>query len=144
MNGNELPVSTIWLVLLAAVLGFAAGAVRVLLARRRLRRRVVELPNSHYTSSLVRAAETRHRWHEMDLDRIHEINRGEVIRLLGIVDAAGVDALRPDERRFMETMSELFGRKSIGERNAERDRESSNRPPPPGGGGTLDPHGRSA
>jgi hypothetical protein len=143
MDGNELPVSTFWLVILAALLGFAAGAVRVLLARRRLRRRVVEMPNSHYTSPLVRAAEMRHRWHEMDLERIHEINRGEVIRLLGVVDAAGVEALRPDERRFMETMSELFGRAPAGERSADREHETSNRPPPPGGGGTLDPHGRS-
>lgn len=130
------------LVLLAAALGFAAALLRMQRRRERRRRRVVELPNSHYTSPLVRAAEMRHRWHDMQLERIHEINRGEVVRLLAVVDAAGVDALRPDERRFMETMSQLFGSPAAAEAVSPARQEPADPRRP--GGGTLDPHGRSA
>ena len=57
----------------------------------------------------MRERETRHRWHGIDLERIHEINREEVERLLAKVEAVGIHALRPDERRFLDTMAELAG-----------------------------------
>jgi|SRR5690606_4402894 len=97
--------------MLAIVVGtaMAIAVARSIRARRRARRRVVELPNSHYASQLARAIETRHRWHGIDLGRIHEINRGEVERLLAKVEALGVDALRPNERVFLDTMAKLAG-----------------------------------
>jgi hypothetical protein len=99
-----------WLLSAVAVLLIAVACIRFERRRRRHARRVVEMPNSHYTAATVHAIETRHRWHDMDLDRIHEINREEVVRLLQHVDAAGVEALRPNERRFLDTMANLFGR----------------------------------
>jgi hypothetical protein len=97
---------------LLAILAGAALAIalaRAARARRRARRRTVELPNSHYTSQLARAVETRHRWHGIALDKVHEINREEVLRLLAKVEALGVDALRPNERVFLDNMARLAG-----------------------------------
>jgi hypothetical protein len=104
----ELFRSTPFLVM-GAVAGFAAtlGAVRVARARRKKRRRVVELPNSHYTSQQARDVEARHRWHNIELDRVHEVNRDEVIRLLAKVDALSADALRPRERVFLDSLTDL-------------------------------------
>jgi len=97
--------------MLAVVFGtaLAIALARGVRARRRARRRVVELPNSYYASQLARAIETRHRWHGIDLDRVHEINRGEVERLIAKADALGVDALRPNERVFLDHMAKLAG-----------------------------------
>jgi len=97
--------------MLAIVVGTALGVAvaRGVRARRQARRRVVEMPNSYYASQLARAIETRHRWHGIDLDKIHEINREEVVRLLAKVEALGVDALRPDERVFLDNMARLAG-----------------------------------
>ncbi|MGH7445977.1 MAG: hypothetical protein ACRELT_00355 [Longimicrobiales bacterium] len=90
----------------------AAVALRtVMRARRRARRRVIEQPNSHYTSQLVRNGETRHRWQNIDLDRIHEINRGEVVRLLGKVDVSGVESLRETERVFLDQVANVAAMK---------------------------------
>ena len=36
-------------------------------ARRKRKRRVVELPNSHYTSQQAKDVEARHRWHNIEL-----------------------------------------------------------------------------
>lgn len=94
--------------LVVAVLA-AVAVVRVIRARGRAGRRVVEKPNSHYTSQIVRENETRHRWHDMALDRIHEINREEVVRLLAKVEAAGVGSLSANERVFLDYMAELAG-----------------------------------
>ncbi|MEX0891625.1 MAG: hypothetical protein WEB88_05585 [Gemmatimonadota bacterium] len=97
-------------VLVVVMAGFASVLmVRWVFARRRARRRVVERPNSHYTSEGVRRNETRSRWHAIDRARLHEINRGEVERLLARVDAAGPESLRADERRFLDYLVELTG-----------------------------------
>ncbi|MFW6039893.1 MAG: hypothetical protein ACOC9N_02320 [Gemmatimonadota bacterium] len=98
------------LALLAAAIAAVAIARRVR-ARRRARRRVVEKPNSHYTPRIVRENEARHRWRDIALDRMHEINREEVERLLAKVEAAGVAVLTPKEREFLDYMAELVGRK---------------------------------
>lgn len=97
------------LVMLVAGVILAIGFMRVVRARRQAKRRVVELPNSHYSSQLVRDGETRHRWRGMALDRIHEINREEVVRLLAKIEAIGIDGLRPEERSFLDRMAELAG-----------------------------------
>lgn len=94
---------------LLVLLGGAAvrQTVLVIRARRRERRRVVEAPNSHYDPRAVRNLETRERWAEIRIDRVHEINREEVERLLIKADALGVDALRPRERQFLDVMLEI-------------------------------------
>lgn len=102
------------LILAAVLLAVALGGGLIALARaarvrRKARRRVIEQPNSHYTSPLVRETETRHRWHGMSLENIHEINRAEVVRLLARADALGVDALRPNERSFLDHIAEMAG-----------------------------------
>jgi hypothetical protein len=96
------------LVVVGAV-ALTPALVRAVRARNRARRRVVEKPNSHYTPELVRRRDTENRWRDITLDRIHEINRVEVRRLLDKVEALGADALRPAERVFMERMAEIAG-----------------------------------
>lgn len=96
------------LTLATAVLA-AVALARVLRTRRQARQRMVEEPNSHYTSQLALERDARHRWHSIDLARIHEINRGEVENLLAKVEATGVEALRPNERSFLDHMAELAG-----------------------------------
>jgi hypothetical protein len=95
------------LVSFAAVLGLTVALLRGARARRRARRRVVEKPNSHYTAPLARNIQIRHRWHDIALDRVHEINRGEVVRLLAKADAVGVEALRASERTFLDQMAKI-------------------------------------
>ena len=70
-------------------------------------RRVVEKPNSHYSSAIVKNQVDRERWGTVDLDRIHPVNREEVERLLAVADVQGPDALSPRERLFLETMTQL-------------------------------------
>lgn len=97
---------------LIVVVAFAAAIAtfaRLLAARRRAAQRVLEQPNSHYTSHLVVQRETRLKWHDIDCERLHEINREEVERLLAVIDGAGVDSLRPRERVFLDRMAEVAG-----------------------------------
>jgi hypothetical protein len=90
---------------IALVLAFTA--TRLFRARHRSKRRIVEKPNSHYTSQIARNSEIRHRWSSIALDRLHEVNRAEVVRLLAKVEATSVDALRPNEVTFLDRMAEL-------------------------------------
>jgi hypothetical protein len=103
-----------FLILLAMLAGIgvvsiATAVFKLAQRQRRARSRVVERPNSHYTSQLVKTGETRHRWQGISLDRLHEVNRAEVVRLLALVEAATADVLRPQERPFMESMAEIAG-----------------------------------
>ncbi len=97
--------------LLILAMGFLAGltipagiAARGRAGRRK-RQRIVEGPNSAYTSKLVRDRDTQHRWEQIPLERLHEINREEARRLLERVAAEGVDVLKPRERTFLETLA---------------------------------------
>ena len=81
---------------------------RAIRAPARGKERLVEKPNSHYTARAVREVEVQHRWNEIVLDRVHEINRAEVVRLLAKARAAGV-SLAPREREFLEQMAEIAG-----------------------------------
>jgi len=45
------------------------------------------------------------RWKGIVLDSLHELNRGEVVRLLAKVESEGVGNLRPSERQFLDRMS---------------------------------------
>ncbi|HEX6940251.1 MAG TPA: hypothetical protein VF158_12630 [Longimicrobiales bacterium] len=103
-----------------ALLVAAAASRRATRARRRARRRIVEPPNSHFTARIVRENETRHGWQNIDLDRIHEINREEVVRLLAKVEAAGIQALRANERAFLDHMTTLAGSAPPHARGTER------------------------
>jgi len=79
-------------------------------ARKIAARRRVELPNSHYSSQLVQNQLDRERWQDLNLSRLHPVNREEVERLLSMVDALGVDALSPRERVFLDHLTSLrFG-----------------------------------
>lgn len=103
MSVSDPDFSLAFIVAIVAVAAFATIALRrAIRARTRERRRVVEQPNSHYTSPVVRNGESRHRWQSIDLDSIHEVNRGEVKRLLARVEASGVDSLREGERVFLD------------------------------------------
>jgi len=70
-------------------------------------KRVVEKPNSHYSSATVRNQVDRERWGQVDLDRIHPVNRDEVERLLALADVQGPQNLSTRERLFLETMTQL-------------------------------------
>lgn len=99
------------LLLPAVVLAVLAGAVArqtllVMRARSRARRRMVEAPNSHYDPRAVRNIEARQRWAEIRLDLVHEVNRGEVERLLARAEALGSDSLEPRERQFLDVILE--------------------------------------
>lgn len=104
---------TLWI----SAIGFSALAfigARIWYRRWRARkiaaRRRVELPNSHYSSRLVQNQLDRERWHDLNLSRLHPVNREEVERLLGLVDALGVDSLSPRERVFLDHLTSLrFG-----------------------------------
>jgi hypothetical protein len=75
----------------------------------RARGRVIERPNSHNTPSAARGVASRQRWRGIRLDRVHEVNRGEVTQLLAKAEANGADALRPAEQTFLDAMVWLAG-----------------------------------
>jgi len=97
------------------LLGFALvlGGVGARIWYRRWRktriaaRRVVEKPNSHYSSAIVKHQVDQERWRTVDLDRIHPVNREEVERLLAVANVQGPQALSNRERLFLEVMTEL-------------------------------------
>lgn len=102
MSASNPDFSLAFVVLVVAAAAFATIALRRAIRARNLARRTVEQPNSHYTSPVVRNGETRHRWQSIDLENIHEVNRGEVKLLLARVEASGVDSLRENERVFLD------------------------------------------
>ena len=95
-------------------LGFAVlGSIGIRIWYRRWRRariaarRVVEKPNSHYSSEIVKHQVDRERWGTVNLDLIHPVNREEVERLLAVADVQGPEALSTRERLFLENMTRL-------------------------------------
>ncbi len=104
---------TFWITIFAVlVVGSVAGRLWYLKWKRRriAARRKIELPNSHYASKLVKHQIDRERWGELNISMLHPVNREEVERLLGMVDALGPDALSPRERVFLDHLTSLrFG-----------------------------------
>jgi len=112
-TGRRLGTMTIWIsgfaFLVFGIVGCRLWYRRWRTRRIALRRRV-ELPNSHYASQLVRDQLDRDRWGDLNLLRLHEVNREEVERLLGLVDALGADSLSSPERVFLDHLTTLrFG-----------------------------------
>ena len=70
-------------------------------------RRVVEGPNSFYASKAVHNQEDEEWWRRIKLERLHELNREYVERLLRQIDTAGVGTLTKDERAFMGRMAKI-------------------------------------
>jgi hypothetical protein len=120
----------LWLAI--AVLGLTVGSLLIRVGfiahakRRRARNRVVEKPNSHYTPQLVINREDLDRWENIPLERVHEINRGEIERLVAKAKAAGVESLRPNERTFLEHMAQVTPTPPV-----PHDLPGSHEPPPP-------------
>ena len=74
--------------------------------RRRIEaRRVVERPNSHYSSTGVRNQLDRDRWGGINVGGLHPLNRDEVQRLLMIIDREGINALSSKDRTFLDNMT---------------------------------------
>lgn len=94
---------------LATAIVVALTVARVIRATTGSKGRVVEKPNSHYTAPSAVESATRERWSEIALDRLHEINREEVVRLLARSAASGVATLSTKERTFLDHMAELAG-----------------------------------
>lgn len=84
-------------------------SVRAILARiaRKRRPRLVEKPNSHYTSQLVLDRDSSDRWRSIPLDRMHEINREEVVRLIAKLDEYGIEGMSKRDKMFLDRMAEL-------------------------------------
>lgn len=103
----------LWLAIAVIVLTIGSLLGRIVwlahLRRTRSRNRKVEAPNSHYTPQLVRNREDLDRWENIPLDKVHEINRGEVVRLIDKAKAAGVESLRPTERTFLDQIALVTG-----------------------------------
>jgi hypothetical protein len=124
----------LWLAI--AVIGLTIGSLLgriVWLAharRRRARNRVVEKPNSHYTPQLVLNREDLDRWENIPLERVHEINRDEIVRLVAKARAAGVESLRVKERTFLDHMA-LVTRIEVGADEAPKPGDNPRRPPRP-------------
>ncbi len=100
----------IWITALAfAVLGALGSRIwyRRWKRARIAARRVLEKPNSHYSSAIVKNQVDRERWDSVNLDLIHPVNREEVERLLAVADVQGPDALSNRERLFLENMTRL-------------------------------------
>ncbi len=87
-------------------LGIALRAWYKAWRRRRVEaRRVVELPNSAYSSQGVRNQEDRDRWRRINMGRLHPLNRDEVQRLLDVVDQDGINAISAKDRLFLDNMT---------------------------------------
>jgi hypothetical protein len=102
---------TTWLP--ASILGLIVGATvaRFFYVRWKERKiaaqRRVERPNSHYDAKGVKDQRDHERWEDMDMDRLHEVNREYARELLDRVRALGVDHLRPDERDFLDRIAQI-------------------------------------
>ena len=117
---------------LVTLLSLEVGALALALylyrnARRGEKKRRVEAPNSTYKSRYVEDLESFERWERMDLSRLHELNRGEVEKLLAKVRGSSVRALTSQERAFLERMADAYDRVV---RNGVRRGPSGARPSP--------------
>jgi hypothetical protein len=116
---------TNWLIILLIANLALLGMTFVLYKRMKKAqaKRRVEAPNSQYKSQYVLDLESRERWEAIALDRLHEVNREEVEKLLAKLRVSGVRALSVSERAFLDRMVEAQ------ERVSARARSRSGGPP---------------
>jgi hypothetical protein len=117
--------------LLLVLLGVETAALVAVIilyrkARKAAKTRTVEAPNSAYKSRYVEDLEAQERWENMDLDRLHEVNREEVVKLLEKVRSTSTRTLTTSERAFMDRMAEAHDRVVPPENRTTRKRK---RPP---------------
>lgn len=96
----------LWILLAANLAALTATAVLYRRLKKAQVRRRVEAPNSQYKSPYVLDLESKERWEAIDLDRLHEVNREEVEKLLAKLAATSVRALTASERAFLDRMVE--------------------------------------
>lgn len=85
--------------------GFVGGWLFLRWRRRRRTPRRVEAPNSQHRPAPGSGDwEARKAWETIVLEDLHELNRGEVEKLLAKVHDSGVRSLTPDERAFLDRM----------------------------------------
>jgi hypothetical protein len=103
---------TTWLLILLAANVAALAGMYVLYRRvkKAQTKRRVEAPNSQYKSPYVLDLESKERWQSIDLERLHEVNREEVEKLLGKLSVTNVRALTASERAFLDRMVEAEDR----------------------------------
>lgn len=100
-------------IVLPALVLLLAGSVGLRLYVRRWRdqrtttQHSLERSDPNDPSLDVRPREDRDRWDQIDLERLHPLNREEAVRLLAQVDADGLSALSSDERLFLNNLSHL-------------------------------------
>ncbi len=99
---------TTWLLILLAANSLTLAGMYVLYRRwkKAQNKRRVEAPNSQYKSPYVLDLEAKERWKSIDLERLHEVNREEVEKLLGKLAVTNVRALTTSERAFLDRMVE--------------------------------------
>ncbi|HEX7050796.1 MAG TPA: rhomboid family intramembrane serine protease [Longimicrobiales bacterium] len=86
--------------------GFAGGWLFLHWRDRRGRHTRLE-PRRNATLERIagRARQEEARWRAIELDKLHEVNRAEVERVLRKLDEFGAPSLSPDERAFLDRMS---------------------------------------
>lgn len=110
----------IWLLaaVVSTVVGGALGRWWWINRRASIRgaNRILERPNSYYSSKGVRDQEDAEWYDSIDLDKLHEVNRDEIERLIAQIKGAGIDSLRPSDRAFLERIADLDAPERKGDR----------------------------
>ena len=112
---------TTWLWILIAANSITLMALFALYRRvkKAQHKRRVEAPNSQYKSPYVLDLESKERWKSIDLERLHEVNREEVEKLLGKLAITNIRALTVSERAFLDRMVEAQERVKARGRGAQ-------------------------
>ncbi len=110
----------IWLlVLVLSTVAVGAFGRRCWIKRRasiRAASRILERPNSYYSSKGVRDQEDAEWYDSIDLEKLHEVNRAEIERLIVQIKGTGIDSLRPSDRAFLERIADLDAPERQGDR----------------------------
>ena len=85
--------------------GLIAGWIYLRVWERRRQRRAVNRPARPRRVSIVVDLEALERWRTIPRERLHEINREEVDKLLRKANESGARALTSDERAFLDRLS---------------------------------------
>ncbi len=86
--------------------GLVAGWLFLRIWERQRQRRVVKQPARPRKVSIVVDLESLERWKSIPRERLHEINREEVDKLVRKANQSGARSLTTDEREFLDRMSE--------------------------------------